>query len=238
MSIVAEWIPKPWGIFLVFISFLIPLTKIAIDSYKMNAIERIRLTNVGQVMIFGSQVVVVSIIIGSLIFLFMLNDMNFIKENDVFIIILSSFIVSFLLVFMSFTTVYSVVKMFSIKTKFYILFNREKLTIVRKIDKKIYLLKGKNNKHLFFEADKLLNKEIYEELESKPKHKGFMFWLNKHSIVILLASVLATLVGVVLIEYFRELWFGSLMLIISILFFLLIAVNFKNQEDVQRLSKK
>lgn len=237
MLIIAEWIPKPWGIILIIISFLIPSIKIAIDSYKMNSIERIRLTNVGQVIIFGSQVIAVSIILGCLIFMFMLNDKEFLKENtNIPIIISSSFIVSFLLVLISFIIVYSVVKIFSVKTQFYIFFNDEKLTIVRKIGGKIYLLKGEKNKSLFLEADKLLNKKIYEELKFQPRKKGFMFWLNKHSILLFIASLLTLLQGIVLTEYFAMIVVGGILFTLGTVFLLLIAVGFKNQEDITRLN--
>lgn len=237
MSIIADWLSGPGGGTLL---LLISLFKIGVDSYKMDTVERIRLTNIGKMLIFISQAVVFTVIMGTfiLILILIISNGELPKEDGDYLKVFTySFIVPFILIFISLIIVHSLFNTFSVKTSFYILLNHEKFTIVRKMDGKIYLLKGKNNKNLFYEAEKLLNKEIFEELECDPKNSGFMFWLNKHEKISAVASSFTLFLGVVLVDYFSIVGWGVFLFILGIVFLLLLTITYKNQEVIRRLRK-
>lgn len=236
MQKIGGFLPEPWGIIVGIILPLIPLIVIGIDSYKMDAVERIRLTNIGKIRVFVARVIVVSIA-GGVILLVFSNFIEIEGDPDLPMLILSSFILSFLLTLFTFVVVNLIFKLLSVKTVFYIevIGIGERVRIARKMDKKTYLLKYGSNKSMHYEAEKLLNTVIYEELKTAPIDKGFMFWLSKHAMISLIISASIAYLGMILIEYFTMIKTGSVLFILGTIFLLVTTIAFKNHKTVQRL---
>lgn len=239
---VIEYIQGPWRAVALLIITLVPFFRIALNSYNMRPIEKLRLTVSERFNVYFAQWLILSALTGTALFMLVFGGVSGMKEegNDPLsgvsweLLAGQSYALAGIFVFLLLFIVYGFFFMVSVKTSFHIV-DEEPLEIVKKVNKHIFLLQAKDGQYLFYSEERLHHVKFYEELCDPPKNMSLLTRLYGWKIRWFVTTVVLLVAGAVF-GFFNWISVAGWLIAIAVLGLLVLGAVVKNYEDIQRLS--